>query len=322
VDAPSVYINGIELDTDALANACTMAQPAPDHHDLLQCIHAALPDRVFQHELSRSGWYRIGGIVTQQGERIAENLREWAEREYANDIHALMDKCAHNNWFATRLQGQTHYFYASTGNGCRDFIQLEVEEVLEVLDHPLFDDDASLDDLEEFIDPLHVSRLEMEPVAEPRYQFRRATLITDLIEKLIDPEGKEPTIGRLLMDWERSSAFESAPFHHHWVLILSPYTDRYGEQQYSIKPLSTYTDILPTIDDSQIEPGTGLANLIHGFDRQLGYPMAWYFFMLGNCKVSPRLAEAIHLDLMSAYDYLPPRDVKVLQDWIEEPYSV
>jgi hypothetical protein len=50
--------------------------------------------------------------------------------------------------------------------------------------------------------------------------------------------------------------------------------------------------------------------------------MAWYFFMLTRKKVSPRIAEAIHNDMQGAYAYLAPRDLKVLNDWMAEPYNV
>ena len=68
--------------------------------------------------------------------------------------------------------------------------------------------------------------------------------------------------------------------------------------------------------------GALLANRIHGFDRALGYPFAWYFPMLTSPKVSHRLAEAVHAAPMGAYAYLPARDPKVLRDWYEEPYGL
>jgi hypothetical protein len=67
--------------------------------------------------------------------------------------------------------------------------------------------------------------------------------------------------------------------------------------------------------------GAGLANLIHGFDRVVGYPFAWYFHMLTHKPVPHQLAEAVHADLMGAYEYLLARDLKVLRDWHARPYG-
>ena len=65
-----------------------------------------------------------------------------------------------------------------------------------------------------------------------------------------------------------------------------------------------------------------LANLIHGFDRHMGYHFAWYFHMLTLRRVSYKLAEAVHADQMGAFDYLPARDLTLLREWYDAPYSL
>jgi len=44
--------------------------------------------------------------------------------------------------------------------------------------------------------------------------------------------------------------------------------------------------------------------------------------MLTRRQVSYQLAEAVHADLRDDCDYLPARDVAVLRDWCDTPYSV
>jgi hypothetical protein len=39
----------------------------------------------------------------------------------------------------------------------------------------------------------------------------------------------------------------------------------------------------------------------------------------GALSVPRQLAEALHADLMGAYEYLPARDLKVLRDWHARP---
>ena len=79
---------------------------------------------------------------------------------------------------------------------------------------------------------------------------------------------------------------------------------------------------VPDLPDEVVGRGATLANLIHGFDRHRGYRFAWYFHMLTQRRVSYLLAEAVHADLMGAFDYLPARDIAVLRDWLNAPYSV
>ncbi|MEW7996397.1 MAG: hypothetical protein AB2825_18395, partial [Candidatus Thiodiazotropha endolucinida] len=68
--------------------------------------------------------------------------------------------------------------------------------------------------------------------------------------------------------------------------------------------------------------GAELANAVHGYDRVLGYPFAWYFMMLGSTASNYTLADAVLQDQMGAYDYLPKRDLKVLREWEAKPYGV
>jgi hypothetical protein len=44
--------------------------------------------------------------------------------------------------------------------------------------------------------------------------------------------------------------------------------------------------------------------------------------MLGQKSGNYALADAVLADQMGAYDYLPPRDLKVLREWESRPYGV
>jgi len=69
-----------------------------------------------------------------------------------------------------------------TGKRARDYIQIEVEQVQEVIERSLWTPDWMPDDLEDFIDPLDAPRLAPEPVAPPRLLFRRLVRVADFIE--------------------------------------------------------------------------------------------------------------------------------------------
>lgn len=283
---------------------------------LTASIQTLLPGLEVRHAMTRGGWHRLGGVVDLDGARIADHIAEWAQAESGGDIDALMAKVRDLRYFATRLNGQTHYLAVQTGPAARDFIQIEVEEVQEVLDRYLSDPDWYPDSIAELVDPIDFPRLEPEPVGPSRLVFRRLVRVADLMASA----DAGPRVQRFLEDWDRSSAAET-PFCEHWVLSIREYRDRDGDGHLSAKPVPIPAGPVPGLPDGEVARGAKLANQIHGFDRVLGYPFAWYFHMLTNTKVSHKLAEAVHADLMGAYDYLPVRDIRVLRDWYAAPYG-
>ena len=191
-----------------------------------------------------------------------------------------------------------------------------------MLERPLVDPLGVAETIQDILEPEELTPLEPSPLGGPRYLCRRLTHIGDFVARMArESEGTHP-MQRMFADWQRSSAGETGHFCQSWVIHLREYTDPYGEPVMQAKPSPVYAGELPQLDPSADIRGVTLANYIHGFDRFVGYPMAWYFFMLCRKKVSPRMAEAIHNDLQGAYDYLPVRDIKILNDWFSDPYSV
>lgn len=301
-----------------VAQACQSLEVAEGIEPIVAAIQAELPELSVQHAMTRAGWHRLGGVVDLDGSRIAHNITEWAEAESGGDIDELMLKLSDVQYFATRMNGRTHYLVARTGPLARDFIQIEVEQLQEVLDRTISDPDWYPDSIADFVDPIDFPRVEHEPVGAPRLLFRRLVRVPDLIAS---PDAGAKLV-RFIDDWDRSSAAESEGFCHHWVLSIREYQDRDGEGHLSAKPVPVTPDQMPVLPDAEVARGAQLANQIHGFDRQAGYPFAWYFHMLTSRKVSHQLAEAVHADLMGAYDYLPARDLKVLREWYRNPYGL
>jgi hypothetical protein len=301
-----------------LAELCASVSGPFDASGLADAVRGLMPDLEVRYAMARSGWHRLGGVVDLDGARIAQSIVDWAEAESEGDIDDLMFKLVGQRYFATRLNGLTHYLVAPTGPEPQDFIQLEIEELQEVLDRCITDPDWFPDSIAEFVDPLDFPRLEPEPVGAPRLLFRRLVRVPSLMAS----GDAGPKLRRFLADWARSSAGEADHFCDHWVLAIREYQARDGEGHRSAKPVPVIRDPVGGLASGEVARGAGLANQIHGFDRAMGYPFAWYFHMLTDPKVSHRLAEAVHADLMGAYDYLPVRDLKVLRDWYAEPYGV
>jgi hypothetical protein len=305
---------------------CSNTQVATDHAPLLQILSQHYPGLSFTHVLTRDGWHRTGGILDSTGARISDNLREWVETKSGGDVNKLMAQYADSGYIATRLNGKTHYFAAQTGKTAQEFVQLEVEELQEMVDHVMFGKDILADDIQDIIEPADAEKLKPEPIGLPCYLFRRMTAINEFMQSMaaqLAERGKTniPAL-RFMQDWDRGSSKDAGSFCEYWVLALQQYNDAWGETIMSVKPVSTFTSDLNLIKLNGEHRGAGLANLIHNFDHSIGYPMAWYFFMLSHSEVPYQLAEAIHKDLMGAYDYLPAKDLKVLNDWSAKPYSV
>ena len=300
-----------------VAQACAALPAGTDLTALAAAIQATLPEQEVRHAMTRGGWHRLGGVVDLDGGRIAEHLAEWAQSISGGDLDELMAQTSDLRCFATRINGQTHYLVVPTGPAARDFIQIEIEEVQEVLDRCLTDPDWFPDSIAEFVDPIDFPRLEPEPVGPARMVFRRLVRV----DELMDSTDSGPRLRRFLDDWDRSSAGETTSFCEHWVLSIREYRDQDGDDHLSAKPVPIPAGETPSLPGGEVARGAKLANQIHGFDRALGYPFAWYFHMLTNPKVSHKLAEAVHADLIGAYDYLPVRDLKILRDWYNQPYG-
>ena len=77
----------------AISEACVKAPVAAGPGTLTKELGKALPDWHFRHAFCRGGWYRLGGVVDGQGQKVADDLESWAEAALADhdgDIQALV----------------------------------------------------------------------------------------------------------------------------------------------------------------------------------------------------------------------------------------
>lgn len=300
----------------AVAQACAISDPARGAEDLLAGLGRLWPALSFRRVLTRGGWYRSGGVVGIDKQRVADSLRVWAEQTAAGDLQHLLDRWLRSPLFATRLVGRTHYLTARTGEEAADFVQLEVEELQEVLDRYLSDPDWLPDSLEEFIDPLDYPRLEPEPVGAPRLVFRRMFSAREITgpPAVTSVDG----LSRFLCDWDLSSAAQSGDFCDYWVLGVRESTDSDADAHVSAHPVSACR--VTRLSSSRGITGADLANLIHSYDRDAGYPMAWFFHMVASAGVPHAIGMQVADDQERGFSYLPVRDVALLRSWVSCPY--
>lgn len=307
---------------DLLAKLCADADATQEPAAFCGDLKTLMPAQEFEWVMTRGRWHRLGGIVDRNYQPVAGNIVAWVESEAVDDVEELFTRYMDAGHFVTQLAGKTHYFTAALGDSPEDFVQLEIEELCEVLNRPLIDLDWVPDSIEEFIDPPDYPVLEPEPVGNPYYQFRRVTPIAKLLDEASKENQALLNLKRFFEDWRNSSAFEGEHFCKNWALALREYMDSDGEYRTTARPVSTFAEKLPDLPPPETLQGAELANAIHSYDRQLGYPFAWYFIMLSQKAANYDLADAVLQDQIGAYDYLPARDVKVLRQWEEMPYGV
>jgi hypothetical protein len=289
---------------------------------ILTGLAPVFPELQFEHVLSRGGWYRLGGVVDANSNRITDNIASWAEQESAGDMEQLVLKYIDSVYFATRLSGQTHFFTVSTGDKPEQFIQLEIEEIQEVLDRPLVERDWFPDSMQDFLDPIDYTKLEPEPVGKSRYIFRRITNMDQLIHQTAIESRHLKNIRRFLEDWQHSSANDTACFCQHWVLALREFADRDGYRQVNAKPVATISKGPAELPEIEGKSGAELSTAIQRYDNVMGYHFSWFFMMLSSQSDNFVLADAVLRDQSGEYDYIPVKDLKVLTDWATDPYSV
>ncbi|MDD5273435.1 MAG: hypothetical protein PHU14_12030 [Methylovulum sp.] len=311
------------LDGQQLAKLCKKTLPGQSDEVLLAKIQALAPDYPVRLARTGSEWYRLGGIVDMHGTRIANDLVEWTERtfiECGKDLQTLIDHSQH--LIATRQTGNTLYFVIQTGDRAEDFIQVDIDKVREMSDRLLVSSACPPEDLEEFIDPLTPEYIDTFAIGTARYAYRRKTDVALFMTEINKYHFEQHPVQRFMDDWNRSSAAQKAVLSDDWIVRPFRHTGRFGEQQINVEIINTQQKNLPQLDDIQGKKGVALHNMLTRFDRQAGYPFAWFFYMVKGKLVSPHCGVAVFKDLSGDFSYLPERDVHVLKDWINAPYNV
>lgn len=314
-----------QLDGKRVAEICKRTLPGRDDAHLLEKIREAFPQ--YPIRLARTGheWYRIGGIVGRDGRRIANDLIEWAERshiECGQNLRTLIDHVLEQQLIVTRHKGITLYVIAQTGERAEDFVQIEIDKTQEVSDHLLINPDKPPEDLQDLIDPLEPECIETFDIGASRYAYRRKTEVRRFMEELSFHHLDKHPAQRFMDDWNRSSANRKTLFSNDWLLRPYQHIGRFGEQLMNVEVVNIQEKKLPHMEEIAGKKGNGLNGLLARFDRQAGYPFAWFFYMVKGMFVSPHAGEAVHQDLRGDFAYLPARDAEVLQEWIDRPYSV
>lgn len=309
---------------DAVSGLCSCTPVSAGPAALANAIAAVAPKLSFRQVLERGGWYRLGGVVDADGERVADDIQGWAEAELAghgDDLAALADDCAERGLRATRLTGKTHYWMAQTGNGAADFIQIEIEELQEMVCQPLYDGGEIPATLEELIDGRSDGQGKPTPLGVPFYALRRVTDMAEFLTRMREQKLEPQSVHRFLAAWEASSAGNGADFSNHWVLAVREHLDRYRQPILAAAPVAAIVGSPPHFESAFGARGLALSASLQRFDRQAGYPMAWFFHMLTTKAVPHAVASLVVEDMQAGFAYLPERDLQVVRDWLHRPFG-
>lgn len=309
----------------AVAEMCVRVPVSAGAAGLARELARILPQRNFRDVLTRGGWYRLGGIVDDTGAHIADDLAQWMEFELAvrgDDIQALVDDYGDSRLRATRLTGKTHYLVASTGVLAGDFLQIEIEELQEVVSHVLFAGDVP-GSPEELVDPARdeVGKAPALALGVPFYALRRITDVSGFLKRMAAQKPEPQIVHRFFDAWQTCSAGCATQLSNHWVLAVREHLDSFRQPILQATPVAAVNGLPPKFDTVYGARGLALHEALQRFDRQAGYPMAWFFHMLTTKTVPYAVANAVIDDVQAGFSYLPERDVKVIKDWLHRPYG-
>jgi hypothetical protein len=292
---------------------------------LLEKLQALIPNYTLSMVLEGEEWYKLGGVVDIDGKRVANDLTEWVERtflECGQNLQTLIEHTLEQRLIATKQTGKTLNFVVKTGPAAEDFTLIEIDKTHEVSDRMLVSEKQPPEDLEEFIDPLYPHCIESYSLGHSRYTYRRKTDVKLFMQVINERRPEKHPVQRFMDDWNRSSAGQKVHMSEDWIIRPYRHTGRFGEQIVNAEIVNTHRANLPHLEDFTGKKGNTLSNLLSRFDRQVGYPFAWFFYMVKGKLVSTHSAESVYRDLSNDFAYLPDRDEAVLRDWIANPYNV
>ncbi|MCX7896494.1 MAG: hypothetical protein N2441_01290 [Rhodocyclaceae bacterium] len=222
--------------------------------------------------------------------------------------------------YATRWVGKTHYWVGRLGTQPEEFLQIEIEELQETISHRLFPCEGMPSSIEEFIDRRETAAGSRQVLGAAFYRLRRITDVAAFLEAMRRQKPEPQPIHRFFSDWARSSANLACEFENHWVLSLREHLDRYHQTVKSATPVAAINGAKPSFAAPHVH-GLPLAHAIARYDRQVGYPMAWFFHMLTIHTVPHTVAIAVIEDMDDGFGYLPDRDLEIVRDWLRRCYG-
>lgn len=111
---------------------------------------------------------------------------------------------------------------------------------------------------------------------------------------------------------------------HWWAQTNDWINPKEGMREFSIIPQWAETDgglKLPEISPDWEDTPYGVMESLTQFDRQAGYPFAWYFYMLHGNRITHSAGGVIANAIKDGLLNLPESDEHVLLRWRDDQYG-
>ncbi|WP_404417620.1 hypothetical protein [Marinospirillum sp.] len=307
-------------DLEKLAEGISLVKPRPHHAPLMSYLQQAWPEVEFKHQLTRSGWYRPGGVLSFSGQLLSHDLEAWLNQvqEKVEDFAQLLVDLEVIQPQVTRFNGATHFFTASYGKQPLSCWQLEIEELQEVLDRRLLNEQGpEPEDIADLLEPLQPAALDAQAMGAPFYRLGRLINLRQAVQNATNA----PLIERFLEEWQQAPGRTQA-FHSHWFFQRHESLTRYGVTQLRMQPHAIKAKQLKTLPWNLHTDALELAAQLRAYDKTAGYNGAWYFGMVAGNLVPRDLAARLLEDWQEGYRYISDLQAALVRGWLHQPYTL
>ena len=308
----------------AIAELCVRVPVSAGASGLARELSHVAPQFTFRDVLTRGGWYRLGGVIDAEENHVSDDLAHWAEAQFAghgDDLHALIDAYAGGASDGDAIDREDALFCgALRRTGRRVHSDRDRGTAGRDRSCPVVGEEAG--SLEEWIDPPRGgSESRAALLGMPFYSLRRATDVAAFLRRIAAQKPEPQIVHRFFDAWQASSAGATTHFSNHWVVAVREHLDRYRQAILQATPVAALNGLPPRFESVYGARGMALNDALQRFDRQAGYPMAWFFHMLTTKAVPHAVASAVVDDMQGGFCYLPERDLKTVRDWLHRPYA-
>lgn len=130
---------------------------------------------------------------------------------------------------------------------------------------------------------------------------------------------------RWMFDWEESSAGESgARVEDHWIIDFAEGSSATHVASWcSFIPQWVTAKRLPSAQSAKLTRKSNdlIADWLDAFDRKVGHPFAWYFFMLHGNRIDDAVGHTVAEAARYNAGWMPENDRAVLARWANAPYG-
>lgn len=165
----------------------------------------------------------------------------------------------------------------------------------------------------------------------PGAEQERTEKFIPFLQQFPDWADRVPPSIRLFQDWQESSAGrEGHRFCEHWYIQVNDWVDAKGLRRLSVVPQWAAADgglNLPEIfpeweDEDHRSPAYGIMQSLQDFDQQVGYPFAWFFYMVHGNRIGAAAGGIVAKAILAVeMKPLPPHDEVVLLRWADQQYG-